>query len=548
MKTLEISNTLAEVSKAVDFIREELRRKRIQQKERVRTVLLAEEVLAKMAEVSEEKISVSVSAFLGSAEIKISARGTAFSTDDIQKGLLIEETNLESEETNALIRQLLKKLFGDTFSIRNEYGINKISIRVKKSPLRSLLITLFALVAGVLTGLLIQKFLPEPTSKSISANLFTPIYTVFMNALKMIVAPLVFCSIASALADFSDLKALGRIAMKIVAMYLFTSMIAIGVGYITYQLLPIGHTSLVASVTDTANSTIAKGGGVTLSIKDTLVNIIPNNVITPFQKADMLQLIFMAVTLGLATASLSQKFPNIRNMLVMLNAVFSKITTVIVGFIPLIVFCAMAKMMLSIKLGHLLNVFVWVPVIYVGDILMICAYLLLLLIFARLNPFKFLGKYYPAMLSAYTLAASNPALPFSIKHCSEMGVSKRVYSFSLPLGATINMDGSCISLIITALFMAKIFSIPVTSHMLLTLFIAIMVLSVGSPGVPGGNLVCMTILLPQIGVPAEAVSLVMGLYPLVGMMQTSANVTGDAVVTTIVARQENLLDIEKYNA
>ena len=109
------------------------------------------------------------------------------------------------------------------------------------------------------------------------------------------------------------------------------------------------------------------------------------------------------------------------------------------------------------------------------------------------------------------------------------------------------MDGSCISLVITALFMSRIFAVPVTGHVLLTLFIAIMVLSVGSPGVPGGNLVCITLLIPQIGIPAEAVSLVMGLYPLVGMMQTCANVTGDAVVTTIVARKEKLLDVTKFN-
>ena len=153
-----------------------------------------------------------------------------------------------------------------------------------------------------------------------------------------------------------------------------------------------------------------------------------------------------------------------------------------------------------------------------------------------------------AMVTAFTLSSSNAALPTSVKQCDEMGVSKNVYSFSLPLGATINMDGSCISLMITSLFMAKIFGIPVTGSVLTTIIIAIMVLSVGTPGVPGGNLVCMTLLLPQIGVPAEAVSLVMGLYPVMGMMQTCANVTGDAVVTTIVAKQENLLDMKKYNS
>ena len=116
------------------------------------------------------------------------------------------------------------------------------------------------------------------------------------------------------------------------------------------------------------------------------------------------------------------------------------------------------------------------------------------------------------------------------------------------MGATINMDGSCITLMITSLFFAKIFNVNVTSSVLLSLFISIIVLSLGSPGVPGGNLVCIALLVPQIGIPAETISLIMGLYPLVGMMQTCANVTGDAVVTTIVAKRENLIDIEKFKS
>ena len=262
----------------------------------------------------------------------------------------------------------------------------------------------------------------------------------------------------------------------------------------------------------------------------------------------MLQLIFMATILGMAAAVLSSSKPGLRKALGTLNAAFSMITGKLVAFIPLVVFCSMAKMMIAMDLSKLANVLVWVPVIYAGDILMIGIYLLLLTLLARVNPLKFLSKYYPAMVAAFTFASSNAALPSSVKQCDEMGVSSRVYSFSLPLGATINMDGSCITLMISALFMARIFGIPATGGVLLSLFIAIMVLSVGSPGVPGGNLVCLALLIPQIGVPAEAISLVKGLYPLVSMMQTCANVTGDAVVTTIVARSEGLLDEKKYNA
>ena len=169
---------------------------------------------------------------------------------------------------------------------------------------------------------------------------------------------------------------------------------------------------------------------------------------------------------------------------------------------------------------------------------------LFLSIITPITPINFIKKYYPAMVSAFIFVSSNAALPTSIKQCDKMGISPKIYSFSLPLGATINMDGSCIYL---SAFLRKDFSGSDNSKHS-SLFISIMVLSVGSPGVPGGNLVCIALLLPQIDVPAETISLIMGLYPLVGMMQTCTNVTGDAVVSMIVAKREGLLNLEMYNS
>ncbi len=548
MKTIKIDNTMYDIPKAVDFVRNELAKRKVSKKESARIILMAEEVIGKMVETAMDKITITVHGFFDFTKIWLSAKGTEFSASDIKNSLLFDEEDTENAELNALVHRLVEKVIGGTLNVQHEYGVNKVSIRVKNSAFKTLITTLGALLAGVGMGLLMQKFFSPSVANAVSNTIFSPIYTIFMNALKMIVGPLVFCSIASAIADFSDLKALGRMAIKIVVAYLFTSMIAICIGYLAYQIFPIGNPSLASSVSDAAASTIATGQSVKISIKDTIVGIVPNNIITPFQKSDMLQLIFMAVIVGLAAASLSEKFPSLRKGLVLLNNLFSKITTVLVSFIPIVVFCSMAKTMLSMHIGKLLDVIVWVPSIYMGCALMICVYLLLIVIFARLNPFKFFSKFFPAMISAFTLASSNAALPSSIKQCDEMGVSKRVYSFSLPLGATINMDGSCISLIITALFMAKIFGLPITGSALTTIIVSIMVLSVGAPGVPGGALVCMTIMLPQIGIPAESVSLIMGLYPIMAMMQTCTNVTGDAVVTTIVAKQEKMLDMEKFNA
>ena len=235
----------------------------------------------------------------------------------------------------------------------------------------------------------------------------------------------------------------------------------------------------------------------------TITDIIPSDIINPFLSANMLQIIFIAVMMGVACGFLSDKITIFKDFLSDGYQVFSRLTVIIISVMPLAIFCAMAKMVLAMDLKSLLSVFTWVPTIYFGDILMMIVYSLLILLIGRLNPVTFFRKFYPAMLAGFTFASSNAALPTSMETCDKsLGVSKKIYSFSLPLGA---------------------------------------------PGVPGGTLVCISMLVPQIGIPAEAISLIMGLYSLVGMMQVCTNVTGDAAVTLIVARSEGLLDLDVYN-
>lgn len=554
MKKITIECDVAEIEKGVDAIRDFLKERGIGKKEIARVLLCAEEILAEMIAHADEKktpITIETGGRIGNIRVRMKSKGVSFDITDIKKHLLFEQSGVlddADDDANDAINILIDRVMGDALELRCTGKKNTATVQVRKSHYARLIYTLAALIMGVGVGLLMQMFCPSDISTAVSDGLFVPIYTMFMNALKMIVAPLVFCSVAASIADFGDMSALGRIALKVIAMYLITSLIAIGVGFVTYQVFPIGDPSLASAVSaEAAESTIAKGAATTVSIKDTIVGIIPSDIITPFQKSDMLQLIFMAVVLGITAASLSKKLPMMRDIISMLNKVCSKITAVLVSFIPLVVFCSMAKTMISMKLDNLVNVAVWMPVVYVGDIIMIIIYLLLLLVVGRVNPFSFLKHFYPAMISGFTLASSNAALPSSMKQCDDMGISPKVYSFSLPMGATINMDGNCITLMITALFFAKIFGLPISGSMILSLVISIMVLSVGAPGVPGGNLVCIALLVPQIGVPAEAVSLVMGLYPIVGMMQVCSNITGDAVVTTIIARQENLLNKRKYS-
>ncbi|XME02019.1 dicarboxylate/amino acid:cation symporter [Lachnospiraceae bacterium C1.1] len=543
-----------EIPAALEFIQESLNSKKTSRKIIVKSLLAAEEILGKICENAYEgsKIEIAVASSIEGTSIVYNSRGDEFTLADIENRLLFDNDGHSiadmDEQSNEVMQGLISKLFEKNLSISCTKGKVHVRQKVDKSPYLSLLLTFSGLILGILTGLLLQYCVPADISSAITKNILLPIYTILMNCLKMIVAPLVFFAIAGSIAGFTDLRVLGRIAGKIMIMYIVTSILAISVGFLTYMIFPIGNPTLAQAVdAEAATETIQKGAAVEISIVQTIIDIFPTDIISPFQKSNMLQIIFMAVCLGLSAASLTKTAPVVREFIMAMDKVFSHITGIIVSLMPLMVFCSMAKMMSTMKLASFMDVITWIPVIYAGDLIMLLVYIILLLIFTGLNPFKFISKYYPAMISAFTTASSNAALPSSIRQCRKIGIDEKVYSFSLPLGATINMDGSCITLIISALFFARIYQLPMTHAMLLQLFITIIVLSVGSPGVPGGNLVCLTLLVPQIGVPAEAISLVIGLYPIVSMMQTLANVTGDAVVTSIAAKSEGMLDIKTYN-
>ena len=326
-------------------------------------------------------------------------------------------------------------------------------------------------------------------------------------------------------------------------MYVFTSLLAIITGRIAYFIAPVGNSELMNMVSQNAAVTPS----VSVSLKNTIMNIIPNNIISPFLNGDMLQIIFMAVLLGVGTSLFHNE--KLNEALKIINGLMSKITAVIISFMPIAVLCSMTKMIVTIDMSNIMSVFAWVPVCYLGHFMMIAVYMLLIVVLTGLNPLKFLKKFSGVMLTGFSTASSNATMPSSMKACDEkLGIASRIYSFSIPLGATINMDGSCVTLIITAFYMARIFGVEINGSELFTIFMMIMVLSMGAPGVPGGNLICISILLPCIGIPSDAIGIIMGVYSLVGMSQAMTNVTGDAIVTTIIASSEKAVDLDIYNA
>ena len=183
-----------------------------------------------------------------------------------------------------------------------------------------------------------------------------------------------------------------------------------------------------------------------------------------------------------------------------------------------------------------------------GLICMMTFYILMVIVVGRLDPRPLIRKYFPTMLQVFSMASSNAAIPLNIETArKKLGVSNKICSLSIPLGSTLNMDGTCVQLAIFALSLAKIYGVPISNSGLITMAVTIIILSMGAPGMPGGVVICLSVLLEQLHVPTEAVSLVMGIGPLLGMFLCMSNCAGDIVVTTIIAKTSKELDMEVYN-
>ncbi len=216
---------------------------------------------------------------------------------------------------------------------------------------------------------------------------------------------------------------------------------------------------------------------------------------------------------------------------------------------PVAIFCSITSTILKMGMETLVSVLTIFGTYLFALACMIAVYCLLILLKGRLSPVPLLRKYAPIMLQVFSMSSSNASIPINMEVCGKkLGIGWKVYSLSIPLGATINMDGTCINLAVFSLAIAKAYGVEITGSAIFSLVITIFVLSMGAPGIPGVGLICLSVLLTQIGIPVEAVGLVMGIDSLVGMFNTMINCLGDVSITTIVAKSEGLIDIVRYKA
>lgn len=416
----------------------------------------------------------------------------------------------------------------------------------EKKPLGLSTRIFIALLLGAVAGIAINYGLPSSYFRDtvlINGILYV-IGNGFIRLMQMLVIPLVMCSLICGSMAIGDTKTLGKVGVKTLGFYLVTTALAVGIALTVGLLIRPGFGMDITAV-EKAEVTIAES----TSFADTLLNIIPKNIFASMANGDMLPIIVFSVFVGILLAKLGSRAKTVANFFDQFNELMMEMTMTVMQAAPVGVFCMIARTFSTIGFDAFLPMIKYMAgVILALAIQCFIIYQILLFAFTRLNPFKFIRKFFPVMQFAFSTSTSNATIPMSIETLSDkIGVSKKISSFTIPLGATINMDGTAIMQGVAVVFIAEAYGIELTPVMLMTVIATATLASIGTAGVPSVGLITLAMVLTSVGLPTEGIALIMGIDRILDMLRTAVNITGDAVCTTIVSKQEGALDMDIFN-
>lgn len=398
----------------------------------------------------------------------------------------------------------------------------------KKKGKPSLAMQIFlALVLAIICGLLLQNH------SEFAEHYIKPFGTIFLNLVKFIVVPVVLFSIMCGIISMQDIRKVGSVGIKTVAFYLCTTAFAVSIGLFFGSLFR----RFFPVIATTNLSYEVKGG---MSIMDTIVNIFPSNFVQPMVEANMLQVIVMAIILGFAIILVEEKNTRIIAAFNDFNDIFMKCMEMVLSLSPIGVFCLLCPViaangpkilgsLATVLLAAYIGYFVHAVFVYSGTVR----------ILGGLSPIKFFKGMMPAIMFAFSSASSVGTLPINMECTEKLGAKREITSFVLPLGATINMDGTAIYQGICAIFIASCYGIQLNFSQMLEIILTATLASIGTAGVPGAGMIMLAMVLTSVGLPVDGIALVAGVDRIFDMGRTTVNITGDAACAMVVSHLED---------
>ena len=385
------------------------------------------------------------------------------------------------------------------------------------------------MLAGILVGLLFLKN-PEFTT-----DYLKPIGTIYINLLKFLVVPVVLFSITDGVISLKDLKRVGSVGLKTFLYYMCTTALAVVIGLVIVNLFK-GFFPALPSADLGALEYTAKESPSVMSV---IVGIFPDNLVKPMVNADMLPVLVIAIFFGAGILASGEKGAKIGEWINCMNDVVMKIMMMIIEFTPYGVFCLMANVVAVNGPSIVGTLAIVIGVAYIGYIIhVVVVYGLSVKFLSGMSPIAFFKGLAPAMICAFTTTSSNATLPLNIECCNEMGAEPEISSFVLPLGATINMDGTAIYQAVCAVFIACCYGVDLTLAQMAMIVLTATLASVGTAGVSGAGMIMLAMVLTSVGLPVEGIAILAGVDKLFDMGRTTLNITGDATCAMWISKLE----------
>lgn len=403
---------------------------------------------------------------------------------------------------------------------------------------------LMSMILGIITGVIINIFFVESIFISfVIENILATIGDLFLILLKMIVLPLIFVSVISGMISINDTSKLGRLGTKTIGMYLLTTAIATSLAVIfasfiifDTQKVPMENNNITFESVD--------------NNENAFLSFFPSNFFASLAEGNVIQVLVFALILGFAASMIKKDIPNFVNFINELNGIFTKLILMIINLAPIAVACILIDTFAALGIEvliPLIKYFVLVIVVLLAHF--IITYSSLIYFFSDLKIKVFYQKIKSIIIFTFSTSSSNASIPYTLKEVtSKYGVDKSYASFSVPLGATINMDGTAIMQGCATFFLAAYYGINLDFSDILTIIFTATIASIGTAGIPSAGIIMLSLILVEIGIPTEGIALLLGVDRLLDMIRTSVNVAGDTCITCIIASSENLIDNDKYHS
>ena len=403
---------------------------------------------------------------------------------------------------------------------------------------------LFSMVTGIVVGLLINNFfIPNQLIESILINqVFHTISSIFLILLKMIVLPLIFVSIISGIISINDVNTLGRLGIKTLTLYIFTTMVAITLALFISSF--VNYNIEVIDVVSNTKQVLAAEPS-----SNFILSIFPQNFFAALVDGNVIQVLSFAIFIGISASYIKNEIPEFVSLIDNLNKIFNKMVLIIISFTPIAVFALLAKTFSMEGLDVFIPLMKYFSIVVLVLLLHFTfTYSLILKVFSNLDIGTFYAKLKSLIIFTFSTSSSNASIPFTLDVVTnKYGVNKSLASFSVPLGATINMDGTAIMQGCATYFLAAYYGIELELVDFIVIILTATVASIGTAGIPSAGIIMLSLILTELGIPLEGITLLLGVDRLLDMMRTSVNVSGDTCISCVVAHSENLIDIKKFN-